>query len=320
MALDEFGLIETFFRRTAPAAAGVRAGIGDDCALLAVDPAGVLAITTDTLVADVHFPAAAAAFDIGQRALRVNLSDLAAMGAVPRWCLLALTLPAADPDWLAAFSAGLFAAADAHGCALVGGDTTRGPLALTITALGEVPADAALCRSGARGGDLVFVTGELGGAAAALAQMTEAGSCRAADAGLNARYWYPEPRVREGVALRGIATAAIDISDGLVADLGHLAHESGVGAELELAALPLCAAAEAHFGTPQARAWALGGGDDYELCFTVPPARLPALEAAVRAGQLRAQPVGRLVASAGVRVRDGAGQILTPTESGYRHF
>lgn len=319
MALDEFALIETFFRRPAQAV-GVRAGIGDDCALLAVDPGCVLAITTDTLVADVHFPAAAAAFDIGQRALRVNLSDLAAMGAAPRWCLLALTLPAADPDWLVAFSAGLFAVADAHGCALVGGDTTRGPLALTITALGEVPVDAALRRCGAREGDLVFVTGELGGAAAALAQMTEAGSHCAADVDLNARYWYPEPRVREGIALRGIASAAIDISDGLVADLGHLARESGVGAELELAALPLGAAAEARFGAARARAWALGGGDDYELCFTVPPARLPALEAAVRAGSLRALPVGRLVAGTGVRVRDDAGQIFTPAASGYRHF
>jgi thiamine-monophosphate kinase len=168
-------------------AAGVLAGIGDDCALL--DPvAGVLAVTTDTLVADIHCPADAAAFDIGQRALRVNLSDLAAMGAAPRWFLLALTMPAADADWLRAFSAGLFAVADAHDCALVGGDTTRGPLAVTITALGQVPASAALRRSGASAGDRVFVTGELGGAAAALAHMTDKGGCRAAHTSLNERY------------------------------------------------------------------------------------------------------------------------------------
>jgi thiamine-monophosphate kinase len=278
MALDEFGLIETFFRRPAPAA-GVRAGIGDDGALLAVDPAGVLAITTDTLVADVHFPVAAAAFDIGQRALRVNLSDLAAMGAVPRWCLLALTLPAADPDWLAAFSAGLFVVADAHGCALVGGDTTRGPLALTITALGEVPADAALRRSGACEGDWVFVTGELGGAAAALAQMTEAGSCRAADADLNARYWYPEPRVREGVALRLGATAMTDISDGLVADLGHIAAASGVDIDLRSADIDVPAQMSdigQAVGVDPLH-WVLTGGEDHAIVAVFPrDVKLPA--------------------------------------------
>ncbi|MGE3295739.1 MAG: thiamine-phosphate kinase [Porticoccaceae bacterium] len=319
MPIDEFGLIETFFRRPVTPAAGVLAGIGDDCALL--DGGGAaLAVTTDTLVADIHFPAHAAAFDIGQRALRVNLSDLAAMGATPCWFLLALTLPAADADWLRAFSAGLFAVADAHACALVGGDTTRGPLAVTITALGQVPASGALRRAGAGVGDRVFVTGELGGAAAALAQMTDMGACSAADATLNARYWYPEPRVREGMTLRGIASAAIDISDGLVADLGHLARASGVGAELELEQIPLCAAAVARSGAGRARDWALGGGDDYELCFTVPPARLAALDAAVRAGHLRALPIGRLVPGAGVSARDGAGQNVVLARTGYRHF
>ncbi len=320
MPLDEFSLIETFFRRPAAPAAGVLAGIGDDCALLDGGAAGVLAVTTDTLVADIHFPAQASAFDIGQRALRVNLSDLAAMGAVPRWFLLALTLPAADEDWLRAFSAGLFAVADAHGCALVGGDTTRGPLAVTITALSAVPENVALRRSGAGTGDLVFVTGELGGAAAALADMTATGACSAVDAALNARYWYPEPRLREGVALRGIASAAIDLSDGLVADLGHVARASGVAAELELEKLPLCGAALARFGSDQTRDWALSGGDDYELCFTVPPARLAALETAVRAGHLRALPVGRLVSGTGVHARDGAGRSLALTRTGYHHF
>lgn len=319
MPVDEFGLIETFFRRPVTPAAGVLAGIGDDCALL--DGAGAaLAVTTDTLVADIHFPAHAPAFDIGQRALRVNLSDLAAMGAAPRWFLLALTMPAADADWLRAFSAGLFSVADAHACALVGGDTTSGPLAVTITALGQVPVSVALRRSGASAGDRVFVTGELGGAAAALADMMDTGACSAVDATLNARYWYPEPRVREGMALRGIASAAIDVSDGLVADLGHLARASGVGAELELERLPLCTAAAARFGAGRARDWALGGGDDYELCFTVPPARLAALDAAVRAGLLRALPIGRLVPGAGVSARDDAGQNVAVNGSGYRHF
>ena len=320
MPVDEFSLIETFFRRPATPAAGVLDGIGDDCALLDGGAAGTLAVTTDTLVADIHFPAQASAFDIGQRALRVNLSDLAAMGAEPRWFLLALTLPAADEDWLRAFSAGLFAVADARGCALVGGDTTRGPLSVTITAMGAVPANVALRRAGAGAGDSVFVTGELGGAAAALADMTETRACSAADTTLNARYWYPEPRLREGVALRGIASAAIDISDGLVADLGHVARASGVAAELELEKLPLSVAAVAHFGGDRARDWALAGGDDYELCFTVPPARLAALEQAVRAGHLRALPVGRLVSGTGVHARDGAGRSVALTRAGYRHF
>lgn len=320
MASDEFSLIERFFRYGIGSGDGVRIGVGDDGALLSVDPGEALVATVDTLVADVHFPAAGAAADIAQRALRVNLSDLAAMAAVPRWFLLALTLPAADEHWLAAFAAGLAEAATAYGCTLVGGDTTRGPLAVTITALGTVPAGQALRRGGAAAGDWVLVTGSLGGAAAALAEMRERGGCRACSADLDARYWRPEPRLAEARALRGLASAAIDVSDGLLADLGHIARASGLGAELALEALPLDAAAVARFGVERARQWALGGGDDYELCFTVAPQRAGEVQALIASGRLNATRIGQLVAATGVRVRDGHGCALEIAHTGYRHF
>ncbi|MFZ5654926.1 MAG: thiamine-phosphate kinase [Pseudomonadota bacterium] len=320
MAIDEFSLIERYFRHGVGSGSGVRLGVGDDGALLEVEAGAELVVTVDTLVADLHFPAAADAADIAQRALRVNLSDLAAMAATPRWFLLALTLPEADERWLAGFAAGLAAAATAFGVALVGGDTTRGPLAVSITALGTVPAGQALRRSGAAAGDWVMVTGVLGGAAAALADMRERGTCRAGSAALDARYWRPEPRLADAEALRGLASAAIDISDGLLADLGHLARASGVGAELMLEALPLHAAAVSRFGVARVRQWALGGGDDYELCFTVAPGRgaqLAALPAAGRAGATR---IGQLVPGSGVRVRDAAGREVPVAEPGFRHF
>jgi thiamine-monophosphate kinase len=320
MASDEFSLIERFFRSGIGDGDGVRIGVGDDGALLSVAPGEELVVTVDTLVADVHFPAAGAAADVAQRALRVNLSDLAAMAATPRWFLLALTLPAADEHWLADFASGLAAAANAYGCTLVGGDTTRGPLAVTITALGTVPVDAALRRSGAAAGDWVLVTGSLGGAAAALAEMRECAGCRARSADLDARYWRPEPRLAEARALRGLASAAIDVSDGLLADLGHIARASGLGAELSLEALPLDAAAAARFGVERAREWALGAGDDYELCFTVAPQRAGEVQALIVAGELNATRVGQLVVDTGVRVRDGSGRQLDIAHRGYRHF
>lgn len=320
MAADEFSLIERHFQRGIGAGDGVRLGVGDDGALLTVEAGAELVATVDTLIADLHFPAAAAAADIAQRALRVNLSDLAAMAATPRWFLLALTLPQADEGWLAGFAAGLAAAAAAYGCTLVGGDTTRGPLAVSITALGTVPAGRALRRSGAAPGDWVMVTGTLGGAAAALADMQAEGRCRAESAELDARYWRPQPRLAEAQALRGLASAAIDISDGLLADLGHIAQASGVGAELSLEALPLDSAAVARFGVAQVRQWALAAGDDYELCFTVSPergGRLDALRGADRSGVTR---IGQLVAGSGVRVRDATGREVPVAQTGFRHF
>jgi len=320
MATDEFGLIERFFKGTATPGIGVRLGIGDDGALLDPGPGVELVATVDTLVAGVHFPAAASAAAIGQRALRVNLSDLAAMGATPRWFLLALSLPTADEDWLAGFSTGLAAAAARYGCALVGGDTTRGTLTISITALGTVPTGAALTRGGASVGDLVLVTGTLGGSAAALAEMQRNRATRAQTAALDADYWHPEPRLAEGQALRGLASAAIDISDGLLADLGHVVRASGVGAELTLEALPLSPAAVARFGVEQTRAWALSAGDDYQLCFTLPPARLAAVEALAGARGFQFTRIGRLAGASGVRVHDAAGREVAVAERGFRHF
>ena len=320
MASDEFSLIERFFQRTATPGTGVRLGIGDDGAVLDPGPGVELVATVDTLVAGLHFPATATAADIAQRALRVNLSDLAAMGATPRWFLLALSLPTADEDWLAGFSTGLAAAATRYGCALIGGDTTHGPLSISITALGTLPAGTALTRGGARVGDLVLVTGTLGGSAAALAEMQRSGTTTADSAVLDADYWHPEPRLAEGQALRGLASAAIDISDGLLADLGHVARASGVGAELSLDALPLRPEAVARFGLEQARAWALSAGDDYQLCFTLQPARLAEVEALGSARGFQFTRIGRLTAEPGVRVWDAEGREMAIAERGFRHF
>lgn len=320
MAGDEFGLIERFFKGFSTPGADVRLGIGDDGAVLEPGPGVDLVATVDTLIAGLHFPAAATAAAIAQRSLRVNLSDLAAMGATPRWFLLALSLPEADESWLASFSAGLAATAACYGCALVGGDTTRGPLTLSITALGTVPAGTALTRGGANAGDLVLVTGTLAGSAAALAEMRRSGATTAETAALDADYWRPEPRLAEGQALRGLASAAIDVSDGLLADLGHVAQASGVGAELSLEALPLSTAAVAGFGVEQTRNWALSAGDDYQLCFTVPPERLARVDALAEAHRFQFTRIGRLVATPGVRIRDASGRELAVAHRGFRHF
>ncbi|MFP5306942.1 MAG: thiamine-phosphate kinase, partial [Gammaproteobacteria bacterium] len=222
--MDEFALIRRYFARLTAAHAGVVLGVDDDAALLAPQPGSQLVVTTDTLIAGRHFPESTAPFDIGWKSPAVNLSDLAAMGATPRWFLLALSLPDADARWLEPFASGLRALADRHHVALVGGDTTRGPLAITITAIGEVPAGEALLRSGARVGDLICVTGTLGDAGLALALRPGLGirDSGLGDSFLMARLNRPEPRVAAGIAMRGIATAAIDLSDGLAGDLQHI--------------------------------------------------------------------------------------------------
>ncbi len=339
---------------------GVVLGIGDDAALLAPPPAGpdgrpmLLAVSTDTLNAGVHFPHATAPADVGHKALAVNLSDLAAMGAAPAWCTLALSLPDGDAAWLDGFLDGFLALADAHGLALVGGDTTRGPLAITVTIAGHVPAGAALRRDGARAGDEVWVTGTLGDAAAGLAlALGEAtgevsgGALAPADARfLRGRLDRPTPRVAAGLALRGLASAALDLSDGLLADLGHLLAASGVGAELEADALPFSPALAAYVaarvqareqalagvadaGAPSAQAAAaalrrrlqLAGGDDYELCFSAPPAAADAVRAALAAAGATATRIGRLVPTPGLRLRAADGLPLpVPARAGWDHF
>jgi len=312
----EFALIDRYFTRLSRRADTVL-GVGDDAALLAVPPDCWLVTTTDTMVAGTHFLPGDDAASLGHKLLAVNLSDLAAMGADPAWFTLALTLPAVEPDWLAAFAGGLFALADAAGIELIGGDTTRGPLSLTVQALGTVPAGLALRREGAQPGDGVYVSGTLGDAALALALRLEGAPVPAE---LAARLDRPTPRLALGRALRGRASAAIDISDGLLADLGHLCARSGVGAEIDLAALPRSAAFVAATRGAADAGKPLCGGDDYELCFTLPAAREPEIAALSAAGGCALTHIGRITTEPGVRCRDAAGELVTPAQPGFDHF
>lgn len=316
--MGEFELIRHYFAAAAcaQAADGVTLGIGDDCALLEVPAAEQLAVSTDTLVAGVHFPAEAAGRLLGQRALAVSVSDLAAMGATPLAFTLALTLPEVSPDWLADFTAGLESMARQCGVRLVGGDTTRGPLSLTLTVFGRVPKGLALTRAGARAGDLLCVGGTLGDAAGALPfVLGEREEQEGADR-LLAHYWSPPPQLALGQALRGLATAALDISDGLLADCGHIARASDVALIVERERLPLSDALRACAGDETACQLALGGGDDYVLAFTLPAEKLDALRA-------MGQPVhviGRVEAGQGVHLQDAEGRAIKPLYAGYQHF
>ncbi|WP_243351132.1 thiamine-phosphate kinase [Stenotrophomonas acidaminiphila] len=321
MSLDEFALIERIARRTR-ARADIVLGIGDDAALLQPAPGQQLAVTADTLNAGVHFPAESAPADIGWKALAANLSDLAAMGAVPAWCTLSLSLPQAEGDWLDAFADGLFALADASGIAVVGGDTTRGPLSISITAIGQVPAAQALRRDGARVGDDIWVSGHPGEAAGAL-RLWQQGRldvrgvvADAAHERLRQRLQRPMPRVSLGLALRTCAHAAADVSDGLLADLGHIASRSGVAAVLQADAVPLSAALRTALGDAAALDCALRGGDDYELCFTAAPERRQAVQALAADLALPLARIGVIAEGRGVHCEGDAGA----GRSGYRHF
>jgi thiamine-monophosphate kinase len=320
VALSESVLIERFFRACGAQRSDVTLGIGDDAALLSFGAGNDLVAKTDTLVEGVHFPPQSPAASIGHRALAVNLSDLAAMGARPSWALLALTLPRAEEAWLAEFAAGLGALAREHRVALVGGDTTRGPLTVTVQVLGSVPSGSALRRSGARPGDLVFVSGTPGDAAAGLA--LEQGRLAAPPGAreyLRERFLLPTPRVALGERLRGFASACIDVSDGLLGDAGKLAQASGVGVELSYEELPLSEALAATLGEERARLLALSGGDDYELCFAVPPARVPQLQAELPPRDWNYQRIGVLSETRGERVLRG-GTVMEFSHSGYQHF
>ena len=321
MSLDEFALIERIARRTR-ARADIVLGIGDDAALLQPAPGQQLAVTADTLNAGVHFPAESAPADIGWKALAANLSDLAAMGAVPAWCTLSLSLPQAEGDWLDAFADGLFALADASGIAVVGGDTTRGPLSISITAMGQVPAAQALRRDGARVGDDIWVSGHPGEAAGAL-RLWQQGRldvrgvvADAAHERLRQRLQRPMPRLALGLALRSCAHAAADVSDGLLADLGHIASRSGVAAVLQADAVPLSAALRTALGDAAALDCALRGGDDYELCFTAAPERRQAVQALAADLVLPLARIGVITEGRGVHCEGDAGA----GRSGYRHF
>lgn len=319
--LGEFELIRRFFASArcarVGAGVGVDLGIGDDCALLGLPAGEQLAVSTDTLVAGVHFPEGADAFLLAQRGLAAAASDLAAMGATPLGFTLALTLPAADPVWLEAFARGLDCMAHACGLALVGGDTTRGPLSLTFTVMGTVPVGQALTRSGAQPGDLLCVGGSLGDAAAALPLVLgQAAAASDIAQPLLARYWTPQPQLALGLALRGNATAALDISDGLLADCAHLAAASGVAVHIELPLLPLAEAARVLLGEAGAQQCALSGGDDYRLLFSLPAPVLPCLQAQWPEVTV----IGHVLPGAGVAVFDGAGQLVPVSAGGYQHF
>lgn len=317
--MNEFELIRRYFAaaRCAQGGDGVVLGIGDDCALLALPAGEQLAVSTDTLVAGVHFPEACDAFLLGQRALAVSASDLAAMGATPLAFTLALTLPSANEAWLAEFARGLQTMAQNCSLALVGGDTTRGPLSLTLTVFGRVPAGQALLRSGAQVGDLLCVGGELGDAAGALPLvLAQRDATREIAEPLLARYWSPQPQLALGQALRGRATAALDISDGLLADCGHIANASQVALHIELARVPMSAPLRAFAGEEQARVCALGGGDDYRLAFTLPPALL----ADIQRDWPEVRVIGRVQAGTGVELLDADGQAIEAPRGGYQHF
>ena len=312
--MSEFDLIRRFFTRATPSAL---LGVGDDAALLQVSEGNVLAVSSDMLVSGTHFLPDADPFLLGHKTLAVNLSDMAAMGAAPRWAVLAIALPEADEAWLAQFSAGFFALAQQHGVELIGGDTTRGPLNLCVTIFGEVPAQQALRRSGAQVGDEIWVSGRLGDAALALAHLQ--GHIALSDAEFAAcapALQQPQPRVALGLALRGIATSAIDISDGLLADLGHILECSNLGAEIRFDALPVSDVLRA-----SGQLWlALSGGDDYELCFTAPAARALEIEQALAALDLPATVVGQVEAEPGLRLLTPEGGAWTPPATGYQHF
>lgn len=318
--MGEFDLIKQFFVRGAAADSAVALGIGDDCAVLNPAAGAQWLVSSDMLVEGRHFLSTVAPERLGHKALAVNLSDLAACGATPRAFTLALALPRADAAWLAGFSKGLFALADAHGIALVGGDTTQGPLNICITVMGEAPAGQALLRSGARVGDDIYVSGTLGDARLAL-EVFRGTLCLAGSDFETVRQAMecPQPRVALGQALRGLASSAIDVSDGLIGDLGHILQASGVGASLEDYALPRSAILAAQTLAVQ-RECGLAGGDDYELVFTAAPTAQAAVLQAAQASATPVTRIGRIEAQPGLRLLDRQGQAIAPTFSSFDHF
>lgn len=307
--MDEFDLIRKYFAQEGEAS-GVSLGIGDDGAVLRPERGKDLVTVVDTLVQGVHFPENTDPFDIAYRVVAVNLSDIAAMGARPRWMTLAVTLPNVDDSWLAKFSAGLHAVAAHFDVALVGGDTTAGnAVVVTVQVIGDVAAGMAIPRSGAKPGDAIFLTGTVGDAAAGLETLTSG----PADSFLATRFLRPDPRVEFGQSLSGIASAAIDVSDGLFADLDKMLTASGVGGVLDVDALPLSPELQAQFDETAQRRFALSGGDDYELCFTA------SSEADFSASTTPVSRIGAVVAGDSLDCWED-GQLVPFSDSGYRHF
>lgn len=322
MASNEFDLIARYFEQQKVSRRDVALSIGDDCALLEVPAGSQLAVSTDSLVGGTHFLPDADPALVAHKALASNLSDLAAMGATPAWVSLALTMPGPDELWLKAFCEGFFALAEYYNVQLVGGDTTKGLLSITITVHGFVPQGQALTRSGAEAGDWVYVTGNLGDSAAGLSLLL--GEKSTDDESLKAtlleRHYKSQPRILAGQALRGIASAALDISDGLISDLGHILERSGLGADIEVDKIPLSPEL-CQFEPDEIKAcqMALSSGEEYELCFTVPEQNRGALDTALVHSGVKATCIGQLRSGSGIRlVRDG--QELDWHLHGYDHF
>jgi len=325
--MNEFHIIEHYFKtlnsgsENSVKGEGVQVGIGDDCCLLEISARAQLAVSVDTLVEGVHFLENTPPELLGQRALRVCLSDLAAVAAQAKWFTLALTLPRADKAWLESFSKGLREAATKYSCTLVGGDTTRGPLTISIQVMGESAKGGALLRSGAQVGDSIYVTGSLGDAAAALAILQNELRPELKDdkAYLLERYYQPTVNFIAGRKIRALANSAIDISDGLLADLGHICTQSKVGAQIDTACLPYSDALLRSANEEQRMQWASSGGDDYELCFTVSPENCRAVDEMTLSGTLNATAIGKITEGSGVQCYQQE-KLIEPPGEGYKHF
>jgi thiamine-monophosphate kinase len=315
--LSEFDLIRDHFSRLGSRRPDVSLGVGDDCAVVRIPRETELALSIDTLVSGVHFLAGSDPESLGHKSLAVGLSDLAAMGAEPAWATLALTIPEADRGWLQVFSQGFARLARQQGVALVGGDTTRGPLTITVQVAGLAPEGKAVRRSGARPGDLVCVSGTLGDAGLAL-RLLESGE--PVSAFLRGRLERPEPRVDLGIGLRGIARAMIDLSDGLAADLGHVLEASNVGAEIWLPSLPLSEAGRDGLSADNDWELPLASGDDYELCFCIAAEKLPQVETLAKRLDIRIGAIGQIRRERGLTFLLEDGSTWSPERSGYDHF
>ena len=320
MAFSEFDLIKKFFAGHADRPDVVK-GVGDDAAILEVPPNHQLVVTTDTLIEGVHFPEQTSAQDIGHKALAVNLSDIAAMGAEPAWATLSLSLPHYDQNWLTDFAKGFLELASQFNVALVGGDTVSGPLSITVQMHGLIPRGTALMRSGAQVNDLVYVTGTLGDAGLALKNMLEHLSLEPVSfKRLREHLDRPTPRIMEGIALRDMATACIDISDGLFADLNHICEESSKGAEIHLEKLPLSSDVEQYIEKSAAWDIPLSSGDDYELCFTVPENKSSGINVLFATLGVRCTCIGRITDTGHIRVLDKNNKEIHINKAGYDHF
>ena len=319
MSLSEFSLIDDYIAISRTTREDVSLGIGDDCAILEVPPGKSLAVSMDTLVAGRHFIEGVDAVSLGHKALAVNLSDLAAMGAEPAWAMLSLTMPAADIRWIQNFMQGFFALADRFGVQLVGGDTTRGPLSITVQVHGFVDPVRMMRRSGAQPGDLIYVTGSLGDAGLAL-RLQQAGKLDSVHhQQLLQRLDSPTPRITEAMQLASIATAAIDLSDGLIGDLGHIVQQSHCGATIELQRLPCSTAVKAAIAESSEWSLPLSSGDDYELCFTVPAEKQQQLQQLAATLDCPLTRIGVIEQQPGIRCVDAEGAVVD-VESGYEHF